>query len=231
MDLPLAPTTIASTVYEQLRRDILEARLDPGAKLRIEFVCQRYGARNTPVREALNRLAAEGLLQRAEQRGFSVAPMSVAELAELVDTRTAIEAMALRRSLSQRSTEWEENLVLAHHRLGRTPRSLNPRRFEANPEWEALHRSFHRALLAACGSRWLLRFSDELADHAYRYRQRSMQGDYRKRNVGAEHAAILEAALSGEAERAVQLLTAHYRRTAEAFRHQPTAAPANKPTV
>jgi DNA-binding GntR family transcriptional regulator len=216
MDLSATPTTIASSVYEQLRRDILEARLEPGTKLRIDFVCQRYAAGNTPVREALNRLAAEGLLQRAEQRGFTVAPMSDAELDELTDTRMAIDELALRRSIDARTPAWEEALVLAHHRLSRTARSLSTQSFQANPAWEHLHREFHRALLAACGSRWLMRYSDELADHAYRYRQRAMMGDYRKRHVGAEHEALLQAACAGDVERAVALLAAHYKRTADA---------------
>jgi DNA-binding GntR family transcriptional regulator len=207
-------TTKASTVYEELRADILCAALEPGAKLRIEFVCERYRARNTPVREALNRLAAEGLLQRQEQRGFSVATMSAEELDELTRTRVAIEEMALRESLARRDAAWEEQLVLARHRLDRTPRSLNGEHYEANPEWERRHRDFHRALIAACGSRWLRRFSDELADHAYRYRQRSIQAAYLKRDVAAEHAAIAAAALAGDSERAVALLQAHFERTA-----------------
>jgi DNA-binding GntR family transcriptional regulator len=206
--------TKASTVYEELRADILSAALEPGAKLRIEFVCDRYRARNTPVREALNRLAAEGLLQRQEQRGFSVATMSAEDLAELTRTRIAIESMALRESLAHRNAAWEEQLVLARHRLDRTPRSLHSERYEANPEWERRHREFHRALIAACGSRWLLRFSDELADHAYRYRQRSMKAAYLQRDVAAEHAALAHAALAGDSERAIALLRAHFERTA-----------------
>lgn len=212
---PTASTTIASAVYVRLRRDILEARLEPGSKLRIDTVCQRYGARNTPTREALNRLAAEGLLQRHDQRGFSVAPMSPQELAELTTTRCGIEEMALRASLARRDTEWEERLVLARHRLGRAPRSLSSDGFVANPEWEQLHRVFHRCLIEGCGSRWLLRYSDELADHAYRYRQRSMLAAYHQRDVAAEHEAIAAAALAGDVDRAVALLGAHYRRTAE----------------
>lgn len=207
-------TTKASTVYEELRADILSAALEPGAKLRIEFVCDRYRARNTPVREALNRLAAEGLLQRQEQRGFSVATMSAEDLAELTRTRIAIETLALRESLTRRDAAWEEHLVLARHRLDRTPRSLHSEHFEANPEWERRHREFHRALISACGSRWLRRFSDELADHAYRYRQRAMQAAYLQRDVASEHAAIADAALAGDAERAVALLQAHFERTA-----------------
>jgi DNA-binding GntR family transcriptional regulator len=212
---PDAPqATKASTVYEELRADILSAVLEPGAKLRIEFVCERYRARNTPVREALNRLAAEGLLQRQEQRGFSVASMSAEDLSELTRARVAIEVMALRESLAHRDAAWEEHLVLARHRLERTPRSLHSERYEANPEWERRHREFHRALIAACGSRWLRRFSDELADHAYRYRQRSMQAAYLQRDVAAEHAAIADAALAGDSDRAVALLQAHFETTA-----------------
>ena len=215
MDQPVSPLTIASTVYEQLRGDILGARLEPGVKLRIDFVCQRYGAGNTPVREALNRLAADGLVLRYEQRGFAVSPMSGDELAELTTTRCAIEAIALRNMLQQRDSDWEERLVLSRHRLAQVPRSLTVDRFVANPEWEQRHRDFHRALLGNCGSRWLLRYTEELADHAYRYRQRSMQAAYPLRDVAAEHDAIAAAALAGESSRAVELLAAHYRRTAE----------------
>jgi DNA-binding GntR family transcriptional regulator len=61
-----------------------------------------------------------------------------------------------------------------------------------------------------------MRYSDELADHSYRYRQRAMLGDYRKRNVGAEHQALMQAACAGDEDRAVALLKAHYQRTADA---------------
>ena len=217
--MPVSPArtptpTKASTVYERLRADVLSAVLEPGAKLRIDFVCARYEARNTPVREALNRLAAEGLLHRQEQRGFSVAPMSAQELAELTRTRVAIESLALGECLARRTPEWEEQLLLARHRLERTPRSLQGDRYDANPQWERRHRDFHRALIAACGSRWLLRYCDELADQAYRYRQRSMQAAYHQRDVAAEHAAIADAALAGDAARARALLASHLERTA-----------------
>lgn len=210
------PASKASTVYEQLREDILAARLEPGSKLRIEWVCSHYAAGNTPVREALSRLAAEGLLQHQDQRGFRVAPMSAADLAELTRTRCAIEPAALRLCLGQRSTAWEEALVLAHHRLQRTPRSLDTQHYRANPEWEQLHRDFHRALVAACGSRWLLRYCDELADHAWRYRQWAMADAFGSRDVAAEHAALLDAALGGDAERACMLLAQHFQHTADA---------------
>lgn len=211
---PTPPTSKASTVYEQLREDILGARLEPGSKLRIEWVCSRYAAGNTPVREALSRLAAEGLLQHQDQRGFRVAPMSAEDLDELTRTRCAVETSALRLSLARRDAAWEEALLLAHHRLQRTPRSQDPAQYRTHPDWERLHRDFHRALVAACGSRWLLRYCEELADHAWRYRQWAMADAFGTRDVAAEHAALLEAALGGDVERACTLLAAHFERTA-----------------
>src|SRR5215211_2947747 len=117
--------TTATTVYDRIKDDILSGSLAPSLKLRIEFVCERYGTGASPVREALNRLSQDGLAERRDQRGFYVAPVSLEQLAELVKTRCWLEAIALRESIVHRTAEWEERLVLAFHRLSRTPRSLD----------------------------------------------------------------------------------------------------------
>jgi DNA-binding GntR family transcriptional regulator len=111
--------------------------------------------------------------------------------------------------------QWEELLLLAEHRLGRTPRSLNTEHFEDNPEWERLHRVFHRALIGNCGSQSLIAFCGQLADQLYRYRRLSIQKAFPSRHVADEHRAIMSAVLSGGTDEAVALLTAHYRQTAE----------------
>jgi DNA-binding GntR family transcriptional regulator len=111
--------------------------------------------------------------------------------------------------------QWEEALVVAHHRLSRTPRSLNAEQFEDNPEWERLHRIFHRTLIAQCGSRSLIAFCDQLADQLYRYRRLSIQKAFPGRHVADEHQAIVNAALSGDADKAAALLTDHFTATAE----------------
>ena len=111
--------------------------------------------------------------------------------------------------------QWEEQLLLAEHRLGRTPRSLNAEHFEDNPEWERLHRAFHKTLIGNCGSQSLIAFCGQLADQLYRYRRLSIQKAFPSRHVADEHQAIMSAVLSGGADEAVALLTAHYRQTAE----------------
>jgi DNA-binding GntR family transcriptional regulator len=209
-----APVTLASSVYERLRGDILRGELVPGHKLRIEFVSERYAAGNSPVREALNRLSSDGLVHRRDQRGFYVAPASAEDLVELTRTRCWLEETGLRESMRVFAPEWEEGVLLALHRLARIPRSTSPAEYHENPEWERLHRAFHRSLIAGCGSRWLMAFCDQLADQAYRYRQLAVQRIYPKRKEKNEHEAIAQAVFKHDADTAVALLTEHYRVTA-----------------
>lgn len=213
--------TRATSVYDQLRADLLDGTMEPGTKLAIEALAVRYETSPTPLREALNRLVSEGLVERREQRGFVVPPISAADLAEITRTRCWLEEVALRESIAAHTTEWEEQLVLAHHRLARTPRSLSDRRFKDNPEWEPLHRAFHRALIAGCGSRWLLAFCDQLADQHHRYRRLSAPRAFDKRGVKGEHQQLVDAAIEGRADEAVALLRAHFERTASIIHDDP----------
>jgi DNA-binding GntR family transcriptional regulator len=213
--------TRATSLYDQLRADLLGGVLEPGAKLAIEALAERYDTSATPLREALNRLVSDGLVERREQRGFVVAGISTEDLAEITKTRCWLEEIALRESIAARSTEWEEALVLAHHRLAKAPRSLANDHFEDNPEWEPLHRAFHRALIGGCGSRWLLSFCDQLADQHHRYRRLSAPRAFAKRGVRSEHQQLMEAALDGRADEAVALLRSHFERTAKIIRDDP----------
>jgi DNA-binding GntR family transcriptional regulator len=210
--------TRATSLYDQLRTDLLAGQLEPGSKLAIEALAERYATSATPLREALNRLLTDGLVQRREQRGFVVAGISAQDLAEITQARCWLEAIALRESMAAHTTAWEEALVLAHHRLSRTPRSLASERFEDNPDWEPLHRAFHRALISGCGSRWLLSFCEQLADQHHRYRRLSAPRAFAKRGVKGEHQQLLDAALAGRADEAVALLCQHFERTAAIIR-------------
>ena len=206
--------TRASSVYDRLRRDLLCGGLVPGQRLTTRLLMARYGAGQTPLREALNRLASDGLVVFQDQRGFAVAAVSADELSELTETRCLVEELALRRSMAAASVAWEEQLVVLCHRLLRTRRSADDEHYQENLLWEEVHRSFHRALLSQCGSRPLRAFCDQLADQLYRYRQLSVRKIYPRRDINSEHRAILEAVLAGNADAAVALLQQHYRDTA-----------------
>jgi DNA-binding GntR family transcriptional regulator len=205
---------MASSVYAQLREELLHCRIPPNSKLRVEWVVDRYGAGASPVREALNRLASEGLLDRRDQRGFFVMPITLDELEELTRTRCWLEERALRESTHHHTTEWEEAIVLSLHRLSRLSRRMEDTG-AYNPEWEARHRTFHRALLSACKSRPLMAFCDQLADQAFRYRQVAREGMGAPRDELSEHNDIASKAIKGDVDGAVEALMRHYRLTSE----------------
>ena len=213
-----AAGTLASSVYDMMRQDILKGDLPPGEKLRVEYLRDRYGVGASPIREALNRLSVDGVVMRVDQKGFRVATVSVAELDELIKTRCWLEETAIRESIASGDDAWEERLVLAFHRLSKAPRSAEQITYAINPDWEVLHRAFHLALIAACGSRWLISYCEQLNDLADRYRQLAVRVTYPRRNELDEHKAIMDAAVNRDSDRAVEVLMDHYRRTAEIIR-------------
>lgn len=203
--------TLTKSVYEQLRSDLLAGHFRPGEKLGAEVLRHRFQIGSSPIREALNRLLAEGFVSLEEQKGFRVAPVSEQELRELLMARTWIDGAAIRESLARYDRGWEEGLVLALYRLSRRERTVD---MKSNAEWEMLHRDFHLALVSGCGTQWITRISMQLFDAAERYRL--LAADHvPERNELDEHKAIVDACLAKEAEKAVDLLKLHYGRTFE----------------
>lgn len=89
---PRVVTTLASSIEERLRRDLISAVFMPGEKLAIDTLREKYGAGASPVREALNRLSAEGWVVLSDQRGFRVPTVSVDQLEELTQLSAAHRA-------------------------------------------------------------------------------------------------------------------------------------------
>jgi DNA-binding GntR family transcriptional regulator len=195
--------TLATAIHATLRQDILRGAFRPGEKLPIEALCVRYGIGATPLREALNRLTAEELV------------ISLKDLEELAKTLCWIGGLALRESVHNGDTAWEEAVVLAAHRLSRVPREGAQGYSSFNPEWETRHRAFHLALISPCGSRWIIDFYATLLDRNARYRYLAFADASVPRDAGAEHAAIVEAVLARDADRAVAAAEAHIQATAE----------------
>jgi GntR family transcriptional regulator, carbon starvation induced regulator len=213
--------TLASLAYQRLREDIISGAQAPGAKLRILDLCERYGIGPSPIREALNRLSRDSLVSQADHRGFSVTALSRAHLEELTKTRCWLNGLALRESITNGDDAWEEGVVLTYHRLSRIPRHVPGDDATAyNPAWEVAHRAFHRSLIAACGSRWLIGFCEQLFDAADCYRHLSRASSRKRKTPRDEHPAILEAVVARDVEKAVALLIAHFARTAELVRDQ-----------
>jgi len=212
--------TLASQAHDLLRRDILSGTLAPGQRLRTKDLQARYGLGLSPLRESLQRLSAEGIVVNDAQRGFAVAPVSVAELRDLTVARTALESTMLPMAMQLGSADWEGDIVAAFHRLSRTPLPNDPAAMADASLWELRHRSFHHALVAGCGSPWLLRLHGQLVDQSERYRKirilHHLESQAQVRDVNAEHQAVMEAVLRRDAAQAVALMTQHLVATSDA---------------
>lgn len=221
-------------VFERLREDILEGGLPPGEKLRIETLQERYQVGASPIREALNRLTSVRLVEQVERRGFRVATLSNDDLLDLIRARRLLNEVVVRESLTNGDEAWEEQLVFAYHRMWRCDMTVASG--HTNREWELLHRRFHAALIAACPSRWLLDFHEQLFDSADRHRRlnvRRLNAEFTRK----EHREIMEAAVSRDVALTVKLLNDSMDTLAtgkaeagDVQRVETTGAPAAAPT-
>jgi GntR family carbon starvation induced transcriptional regulator len=207
----LAGGTLASAICNRVRADVLAGRRKPGSKIRLEDLKAEFGVSWSPIREALSRLAAEGLITAEEQRGYRVAPASRADLGEVIRLRVLLETSALRASIEKGDDGWEAEVLAAHHRLTKfESRRLAP---GGGEQWETRHRAFHDALIGACASPILLQFCHMLHDMNDRYRRVFLLVHEFDRDVAAEHRAITEATLARDKKKACSLLESHIERT------------------
>jgi len=204
---------LSLAVYERIKSDILSADLPPRTRLKVGFVCERYGFGSSPVREALTLLSGEGFVTRTEGRGFAVADVSVEEYVELTETRCWLEEIALRNSIERGGDAWENAIVVAFYRLSRSLRPASGTSLALNTEWTQRHRAFHDALIAECGSRWLLAYCQQLREQTYRYRR--VVGEERPGGTLNEHENLMKAVLDRRPEVAVPVLAQHYRSRTE----------------
>ena len=205
--------TLNALVFRQIRADIVACHLAPNERLRVETLRERYGVGGSPIREALMRLEAEGLVTLEQNKGFRVSSVSREQLDDLTATRIEIESIALRWSMEKGGVEWEANLLAAFHRLSRLKKIEHGS--GTNAAWFKEHKSFHSALVAACGSPLLMSIREGLFDQAERYVALSITSRFPTRNDVGEHEQIMRAALSRNVARATQLHKTHIERTAD----------------
>lgn len=207
-----APRTLIESAYRRLRRDIIDGRLQPDQKLRVEHLKSSYQVSSGTLREALALLVSDSLVVSHGQRGFRVTPMSLADLEDVTRLRVLLENEAMRDSIRFGKDDWEAGLVGAFHRLSLAEQRLRVDPTHSFDDWEVCNRQFHEALVVACRSRWLLRMRQLLYQQSERYRRVSVTQGPPPVEVHDEHTAIFEAALARNADVACALLTTHIHR-------------------
>lgn len=213
----MASKSQTEETYKKLKTDLLGGNLAPGEKLKIDMISERYKASPSAIREALSRLTSDGLVISIPQRGFSVSPISASDLIDLTSVRIEIETRCLRRAIEIGDLAWEGRIQNAWHQLKHTPLlpSTNPK--TVNPDWAAIHSAFHDTLIEAGDSIWWRKLRDHMFVQAERYRRLLLPYSIDKRNMNAEHAAIVDATLKRNAVLACKLLADHLQATADSL--------------
>lgn len=195
--------TASSRIFEQIRQDLLNGRFGAGQRLSISGLKDTYQVGLSPLREALNRLAAYGLLHQENQRGFRVLEMTRGELDDITEMRRQMEGMAIELAIEHGDEEWESQLLAANHRLSLAG--------ESTPvdQWELLHSRFHNALVAPCGSVWLLRFIGQLHDQFDRYRRVAPGAPELRVRLDTQHRELVDLALARNRKGARELIEEH----------------------
>lgn len=216
------PLTQTDRAYQALRGAIVRCELDPGARLRVEELSQMLGVSSSPLREALSRLAGQGLVKAYENRGFRVAPLTLEGLTDLTRVRLIVEREALREAMDNGDDAWEARLVAAAHSLGLVEQRLGagPKGADGavgplalDDDWSARHREFHLATYAGARSPLLQAMVADLFDAAERYRRFSARHRKAPRHKHTEHQDLLAAALARQRQDALALLAQHISST------------------
>lgn len=209
--------TLTSDLFDRLRTDILHCHLKPNSRLLFRDLRASYALGMSPMREALMRLASDGLVILEDHKGFRVAPVSRDELVDITTTRCELEGLAVALAIEKGDDFWEANIVARFHEMAK--RASHTPSGPLDAEWERRHDAFHQALYSACGLRWLVGFCQILAERSFRYRHLLLEAVDRTRDHRSEHEAIVNAVLGRDRTKALALLREHYTRTAQTLLH------------
>jgi DNA-binding GntR family transcriptional regulator len=189
----------ADLVVERIREAILSGGLAPGTRLRETHLASRLGVSRIPVREALARLVADGLVEHAPYKGARVVLLTLDQVIESFMLRSLLEGFAAKLATPNMTSEEIgrlRTLIGQLEECGRTDR------LEDTP---ALHREIHAMIYSRCGSAKLLHWIGEL-DNRF---PRSLKRSYRFDDQPQEYRRIVDAIEAGEAELAGRLMGEH----------------------
>ena len=197
--------TLCERVYRHLRQQILEDRLPPGTELSEVALSRELAVSRGPIREAMGRLAAEGLVTVRPRRGAEVRSLTPQELVDAYQVREALEVMALRlavtRTMESDLTRLDE-LVNSMAEFARKDRVA---------EFFAANVAFHGLLCQLSGNTKLQEVHHRLEGEISRFQARTLALRGSLESSVSEHRAILAAVRLGDVDKACELMAAHIR--------------------
>jgi DNA-binding GntR family transcriptional regulator len=193
-------------VYEVLRDRIVDGELAADTKLVQEQLAERLGVSRTPVRDALTRLASEGLVTLVPGSGYLVNDLTEQDVTDVHQVRESLELLGVRLACGRHSTAELARLRALVEEMAAEDDATSSRHFELN-------RQFHSALIEPCGNPLLLQMVNSLWDHPVNRRitRSYVHEPAHVSQMVAEHRQIIEAAAEKDVDRLVALVAEHIR--------------------
>ncbi|SDX61312.1 transcriptional regulator, GntR family [Geodermatophilus africanus] len=205
----------AEQVHRRLREEIELGELAPGTPLSELSLVARTGASRTPVREALRRLAAEGLVDLVPRQGARVSRVSARSIRDLFEFRTLLEPAAVRQAAQAAAADADLHREFAAMRDAFARTLEQPPSTAGSRSFYELADRFDWAVVGATRNEHLRRTIAELRPHTARLRNLSHLDPRRVEVSVSEHLAVCDALLAGDADTAAAALAGHLERSLE----------------
>ncbi len=197
--------TKSERAYARVREMVLTGELEPGAVLNQAVLARQIGISTTPLREALRRLAQQGLVELGAHRDARVAPLDAAEARDLVELRQDLDPLAAGLAAQRRTAADLAEMAQSLARLESLPEDPSPAQL-------AGHRRFHAAIYRASHNAVLVATLDGLWDKTDRYRRHALRAgrsDEEAAQRAEEHRLLVEAVSDRDAAAATELMRRH----------------------
>ncbi|ADE87093.1 GntR family transcriptional regulator [Rhodobacter capsulatus] len=203
--MPVSPTP--QLIADEIARRIIRGELSAGERLRQDYVAAEFGVSHVPVREALLKLAARGLVVSQHNKGVQVAPLDPLAQRELKLMRLALEPLTLLHSVPHLTPAQVREADRLREACDQAPDIYT---------WEEMNRAFHMQIYEACEMPRLLETVENMQNLAARYILVHYRSRWRPR-IDTDHHGIIAAIRRRDAKGAAAILERHLQRLSQVF--------------
>lgn len=197
-----------------LRRDIVRGVFEPHERLKVEHLVQFYGVGHSPIREAILLMSESGLVVHEHQKGYRVAPVSLADYDDVRAVYQRLYKLAIEMAIDLADDAWEESVVVQLHRASKAKVAQPDGEPEARELWQRAYWEFHGTLLAGCRSPLLMQMLGDIGFRLERYVNLFAAPSESRANadedVLGKHRAIVDALIARDKVRTLALIDEYF---------------------
>ena len=198
---------LSQKVYQVLKKEIVRGILEPGSNLSENKLAKEMHVSRTPIREAMRKLVAEGLVKTSPNKKMTVSEVSLVDMKEVLLVRGALEGLAASIAAKRISSQEIDKLEKIVTQMSRylTKENLS--------SYCEVDDKFHDLILSICGNKWIIKVRENLGNFIYRYRFKSLSVPGRLKHSLEEHQAIMVSLKKHNSEEADRLSQVHMENT------------------